>query len=301
MTDLLLSHAETSVNLAAIVQETAERIQQDGALDGYSVESQLQLLEELQGFELGRFLLVNKGLNGYWTHYVLTHPWHQNEKQLTELEQFILEKSPLTLAIQERFQIYLDEAQKLVQQGACFASIPSGTMGELLYLDFPHIDQMSLVGIDYDPDTLAQAQVMAEERKLTPWVTLEQANAWDIKYDNAFDLISSNGLSIYESNDDRVVDLYRVFYQALKPEGTLITSFITPPPTLTNQCEWRMNAINSEHLLKQKVLYNIIGGKWQCFRSTETTRSQLEAAGFNDVSFIPDKAGMYPTVVAKKS
>lgn len=300
MTDLLLSHAETTVNLEAIAKETAERIRQRGPLDGYSVDDQLQLLEELQGFGLGRFLLANKGLNGYWTHYLLTHPWYQHERKLTSLESFLLNHGPLVLATQERFQIFLKEIQARLKSKSCFATIPSGTMGELLYLDFSNIDSMSLVGIDYDPETLAQAKAMAEGKKLDSWVTLEHANAWDIKHENAFDLISSNGLNIYEPNEDRVVDLYRVFYKALKPDGALITSFITPPPTLTNACEWNMDAINPEHLLKQKVLYNIIGGKWECFRSTETTRSQLEAAGFKNMHFIPDSAGMYPTVIATK-
>lgn len=46
-----------------------------------------------------------------------------------------------------------------------------------------------------------------------------------------FHLIASNGLNIYEPEDDRVIQLYRGFHDALKPGGVLITSALTPPPT----------------------------------------------------------------------
>jgi len=37
------------------------------------VEQQLEILKELTNFELGRFLIVNRGLNGHWTDYILKH------------------------------------------------------------------------------------------------------------------------------------------------------------------------------------------------------------------------------------
>lgn len=302
MSDCLLSHNATDAHLETIVQEAAARIEATGDADGYSVAEQLNMLHELQSFPLGRFLLANKGLNGYWTHYLLTYPWWKQEKNtLPPMEHFFLEKIPTVLAVQERFQIYLKEAQQHVRNDACFASIPSGALGELLYLDFTDIKRMHLVGIDYDPNTLEQAQAMAQDKQLSHWVTLEQADAWKLTHKNTFDLISSNGLNIYEPSDERVIELYTVFYDALKPNGTLLTSFITPPPYLTDTCEWNQDAINPADLLKQHVIYRIIGGKWQCFRSTDTTRQQLQAAGFKDIRFIPDKGGMYPTVIAKKS
>ena len=39
----------------------------------YSKNAQ-EIRERLNSFELGRFLLNNLGLNGYWTSYVLLHP-----------------------------------------------------------------------------------------------------------------------------------------------------------------------------------------------------------------------------------
>lgn len=35
------------------------------------LEQALEMLEQLGQFELGRFLLSNKGLNGYWTSYII--------------------------------------------------------------------------------------------------------------------------------------------------------------------------------------------------------------------------------------
>jgi hypothetical protein len=70
----------------------------------------VKLLEQLSQFELGRFLLLNKGLNGYWTAYVILHgPKKQN---LHPLEAWVLHYAPSVRATQERFRIF----QKVLQE-----------------------------------------------------------------------------------------------------------------------------------------------------------------------------------------
>lgn len=49
-----------------------------------------------------------------------------------------------------------------------------------------------------------------------------------------------------------------------------------------------------------KAINLIIEAKWQCFRSTEQTKRQLEAVGFDKIEFVSDKAKVFPTVVAYK-
>ena len=114
-------------------------------------------------------------------------------------------------------------------------------------------------------------------------------------------LISSNGLNVYEPDDEKVIELYRQFYKALKPGGKLVTSLLTYPPAVKNQCEWDMSKINQNDLLLQKIIFvDISEAKWQSYRSSEQTNAQLKSAGFENIQFIYDDAKMFPTVIAYK-
>ncbi|HVY53222.1 MAG TPA: class I SAM-dependent methyltransferase [Gammaproteobacteria bacterium] len=297
----LISHNISTADLNQIVKEKAEKIKSAGDKPYASVDQQLELLHELTQFDFGRFLLCNKGINGYWTHYMLTYPWQPKKARQNRLEAFILERAPTVLATQERFRIFLSENQKLVSDNNKLACIPSGMMGELLYLDYSSITDIHLVGIDYDHDTLDDAKKLAQEKSLLKFTQFEQADAWQLNLDNEFDLISSNGLNIYEPNESKVVALYQQFYNALKSDGKLVTSFLTPPPQLTTDCEWNMGAINQQDLLLQKIIFvDIIEAKWQCFHSSQFMQKHLEAIGFNSIQFIYDKAKLFPTVIATK-
>jgi uncharacterized protein involved in tolerance to divalent cations/SAM-dependent methyltransferase len=299
----LLSHTVSTENIDIAIQEIASRIKEQGDKPYATVQTQLEILEQLSQFEFGQFLILNRGINGYWTHYMLIHPWIKTNsiEKLTSMEEFILESAPTILATQQRFEIFLQENQKEVKNGAKLACIPCGMMGELFYLNFENIDRIQLIGLDYDPNTLDNARSLATEKNKLPMVQLHQGDAWQMTFRNEFDLISSNGLNIYEANDERVTQLYQIFYNALKPGGKLVTSFLTPPPTLSDACEWNMSAINQTHLLKQKIIFaDILEAKWQCFRTSQQTQLQLESVGFERIEFIYDKAKLFPTVVAYK-
>lgn len=304
----LISHAVSPEDLKITVKKIAERLQQQTHLPAATINQQLDLLQQLSQFDFGRFLLQHHGINGYWTHYMLTYPWfgkktNKNNRgdEFSDLERFILERLPFLLATRQRFETFLAEIQKSVIDGARLASIPCGMLGELLYLNVDDVKDIRLTGIDYDRTALEDARELATQRNLSHITHLIQRDAWQLDIHEEFDLISSNGLNLYEPNSDRVTELYRQFYQALKPGGKLVTSFATPPPSLTDKCEWDMQQINMEDAaLQRTLLVDIIQGKWQCFRSTEETRGQLTAAGFTDMRFIYDNARMFPTVVAVK-
>jgi len=124
-------------------------------------------------------------------------------------------------------------------------------------------------------------------------------DAWKLSLNSQFDIIASNGLNIYEPNDQKVEDLYRKFYQSLKSNGILITSFATPPPALSKNSTWKN--YNPDDVIKQKaLLMDIIGAKFQTFRTEKQEKELLERVGFKIVSFIYDSQGMFPTVVVKK-
>ncbi len=304
----LISHCVSTQSVETTMQKIAARIKKQGDKPYATVAYQLELLEQLSEFRFGRFLILNQGINGYWTHYMLTHPWYGRNTgesapgvPLKELEVFILDKAPLMLATQQRFGIFLQKNQEAVKNEALLACIPCGMMGELLYLNFKDITHIKLSGFDYDPVTLDDAKELAKKQELAHLVELNQGNAWQLDVESQFDLISSNGLTIYESDDNKVTELYRIFYNALKPGGRLVTSFVTPPPSLTNTCEWDMAQINQNDLLLQKIIFaDILEAKFQCYRSSEQSKQQLEDSGFKDIEIIFDKAKLFPTVLAYK-
>lgn len=307
-TDHLLSHRSNPLELSEVVTDIQQRITAAGDLEHVSVAQQLDLLDQLTQFDLGRFLLINKGLNGYWTDYILTHPWYGRKTgknnsgdPFSKVETFLLDQAPSLLATQQRFEIFLRENQKMVVNNAVLACIPCGLMGELLHLNFDAVDTISLLGIDFDSETLKEAESLAAKRQLTDWATFMQKDAWSLDVMNTYDLISSNGLNIYEPDNDKVTELYREFHMALKPGGKLVTSFLTPPPSDIDSGDWLMDKIDQSNLLLQKTLFvDILGVKWQCFRSSFQTQAQLESVGFKDIQFIYDQAHMFPTVTAIK-
>ncbi|HAT3976641.1 TPA: methyltransferase domain-containing protein [Legionella pneumophila] len=304
----IISHNTDSFQLNTVIMQMKERIIKEGDKPHVTVETQLKILQELSQFGFGQFLIKNQGINGYWTHYMLTHPWfgrktgfNNSGESLSDLERFLLDKAPTMLATQQRFGLFLQENQKALFNGATLASIPCGMLGELLYLDFSGINNIRLMGIDYDPAALDDAKILAKQQNLDKFTTLVCRNAWELNIQEEFDLISSNGLNIYEPDDNKVLDLYQQFHTALKKGGKLVTSFLTYPPHLSSQCEWMFNKINPEDLLLQRIIFSdILNAKFQCYRSSQQTQKQLELAGFKNIYFLYDEAHLFPTVIAEK-
>lgn len=103
-----LSHQKQNFNLKDRLSALKQRSIQRGDLPDIPVDIQLKWIDELQEFELGRFLLMHRGLNGFWTDYILQHPDHPM-KALSGMEDFILNRCPVVLATQERFKIFKRE------------------------------------------------------------------------------------------------------------------------------------------------------------------------------------------------
>jgi SAM-dependent methyltransferase len=234
-------------------------------------DDELSLLEQLSQFELGKFLLANKGLNGYWTSYIIN------------LGKDVKNHHPL----------------EHLRENIVVASIPCGLMDDLLTLNYGAFDNIRLVGIDLDKNSLELAYLQSKKLDLKNKVQFMRSDAWQLNNIDEFDIITSNGLNIYEPDDEKVISLYSEFYKALKNNGLLITSFLTPPPTLSEESSWRN--YNQKDLLKQKVIFNnVIGVKWQCFNTEHQVISQFEKAGFKVEDVIYDSQGMFPTIVARK-
>ncbi len=134
----------------------------------------------------------------------------------------------------------------------------------------------------------------AKENGLTAISAFHRSDAWNLSaFDECFDVLTSNGLNIYVKDDAEVTKLYQEFFRALRPGGTLITSFLTPKEA------WK--DVNADDAKQQQVLFGaLINAQWQHLRSEETTKSQLSAAGFGNIAMIPDLHGIFLTVVATK-
>ncbi|MGK7918516.1 MAG: class I SAM-dependent methyltransferase [Trichodesmium sp.] len=301
-----LSHGNQNETIEETIERIKQRIIQTGDKPHVTVARQLEIMNELADFPFGQFLLQNRGVNGYWTDYVMEHQYRGKAtgidaegRMLTELEKFLLDKK--FLPTQQRYVIFSQFIQNYVTDGIVFASLPCGVMRDLLKLDFTGVENFRLVGIDIDFESLELAKKLAEEYGLSEKVEFYQEDAWKLPFKDEFTLLTSNGLNVYEPDDKKVTELYRQFFQALKPGGILVTSFLTTPPNIDPNSEWDMSQINSEDLLLSKIIFfDILDVKFTAFRSSSTTKLQLQTVGFDEIEFIWDNARIYPTVTARK-
>lgn len=299
----LISHGITpGMGREERLRSIESRLLKAGDVPNFTVDQQVALLHELSTFELGQFLLDHRGINGYWTHRLVTYlPGTLARKQSCDLEYQLFERIPAVLATRERFQIFCEELQSRLATGLCLASVPCGLMGELLLLDYSAHRDIRMVGIDLDEHALKGALALASQQQVSGRVSLRREDAWAGSLRAEIDVLASNGLNIYEPDDAHVVALYRSFFEALKPGGTLITSFLTPPPGQALPSSWDMSQIDEPSLSLQAMLFTrIIEVKWSSFRTHAQTKDQLEAAGFTDVHFRDDRARIFPTVIAKR-
>ncbi len=304
----VLSHVNSPKSLETNIKQLADKIRERGDLPHITVTEQLEVLDELQTFSFGRFLIQNRGLDGYWTDVLLMHPEKGRQTNLNidgqplgSLENFLLNRAPTALATQERFGIFRAEIQKRVCDGAILASVPSGLMSDLLTLDYKSTVDITLYGVDIDRNSIQKAGEQAKACGLADKATFFESDAWKFSLPKPVDVLTSNGLNIYEPDENRVVDLYRQFYQNIKPGGILITSFLTPPPIPGSVTEWDLQSINSEDARLQRVLFvDVLGAAWQAYSSTEKTKQQLKDAGFENIEVISGKTGIFPTVIAKR-
>ncbi|OGN61792.1 MAG: hypothetical protein A3F09_00985 [Chlamydiae bacterium RIFCSPHIGHO2_12_FULL_49_11] len=296
-----LSHEKRDLSFEETFERISKKIKERGELSYVSVEKQLEYLNLLSEFGLGKFLIERGGVNGYWTDYIMSYPDTEHSDRLNAMENFLLNRAPLILATQERYKIFKSEMQKRVRDGASFMSIPCGLMADCLQLDFSQVTDFSLTGIDLDQESLDRAADNSKKYGLESHSSFLLRDAWNLQFHGAFDLITSNGLTMYEPDDARVEAFYRECYEALKSGGCFVTSFITPPPAQGNGCSWKMDAINKDDALLQKIIFaDILDCRWQTYRSEEKTRNLLKSTGFTEVEMIYDTARMFPTVIATK-
>lgn len=293
----LYTRSELSTELTLI----KARLEKTWSDDEAMAATALNMLEELQAFELGRFLIKNAGaLSGKWTYYIIVE---SREQQVTnKTEEFLLHRAPMVKATQERYDIFQRELHSAIKSNSIICSIPCGVMGDLLHLDLPEdIENVRFVGIDLDETAFELASALAKKLNVKHRCEFFKKDAWQMTDEEKYDVITTNGLNIYEKSDDRVQQLYKMLHRALKPDGLLLGSHLSMPTTPEATGEWDMSQINGADLSLQKLLFvDILQATWSNFRSAETTQSQLSAAGFKDINILWDTQKIFYTFTARK-
>lgn len=287
-----------NVTLEKRASDIRQRIEKTPSYDRLEA---LKILDELQTFSLGRHLILHSSLNGYWTRYCVADQAMNRKTALRngfgQLEDFILNRAPTMQATQERFDIFRRETQAILHDEISIASIPCGLMDDLLSLDYSQTANIRRVGLDIDPELVEGALANAKIYALKAEAYL--ADAWNLRaYAKQFDLITSNGLNIYVDNQEHELELYRSFAAALKPGGWLITSFLTPPPSMDRNSPWQV--IDRAALLRQKIIFSdVLNANWRVFRSEAQMRELLALAGFEVLNVSYDRQKLFPAVVAR--
>tara|TARA_R110002110_G_scaffold121431_2_gene297258 strand:+ start:95706 stop:96602 length:897 start_codon:yes stop_codon:yes gene_type:complete len=266
-----------------------------------SIEEKLSLLAQLNEFKFGRSLIESKKLTRYWRHFLLTYPFQAETVTTPALFSELMHQFPISLAMQQRYQIFLEQIQNRVKNDAKLLSIPSGLVEDLAYLNYKNIEEIELIAWDDDAMTLEQARGICQTRGIAQWLTCVKEKSWALNEKEQFDVIACHGLTIYEKSNERVLDFYERAFHALKPDGEFISAYITPSPSEDSECEWDFSNINAAYLRKQNVVFfDVLNLEDFYCRKTVETRKMLSQAGFENIEFHFDKARMFPSFVASK-
>ncbi len=299
------SHAEVFPDLSSALLEYETKIRARGNLPHITIEEQLLILADFASFPLGQHILLTGGANGIWTDYIISPQYYIKENNLqvplSVIERFMLFHSPVVIAQRELLMLLQTFAQSNLGDNKVFASIPCGMMRDLLSLDFSSAQNVQLVGIDLDTQSIDEAQKLATKLERTN-VKFLQRNAWNLDLNNEFDLISSIGLNMYESDKEKVIELYRQLYLALKPGGILFTGALTCPSYVDKLLsDWNTEIIPKYDLHLEEVIHqDILQIKWFNFRRLSEMEDDFRKAGFSNVKIQLDSRRIFPAIIAQK-
>jgi len=304
----LISHEKESASIDSAKASIKEQLKTEALPEGTTLKEAESIVDELSKFGFGKFLLKNRGINGKWTRYMVLYPrlWKNSPVDLegnpqTEFERWMLTSAPIIMATQERFTFFQEIMQSELKDESTLISVACGMMDDLLCLDFSKTRNPQLIGTDLDSQSLALAKEQATSMGMEQHTNFILADAWDIPLEQKADILTSNGLNIYEPDDEKVLALFASFFKALKPGGLLVTSFFTKPPALSSESPWSFTQINTEDLALQKLMFvHILAVRFQCYSTESLIKKQLESAGFKEISFRYDRAKLFPTVTARR-
>ncbi|MBN9565854.1 MAG: methyltransferase domain-containing protein [Alphaproteobacteria bacterium] len=290
----IITHAVAASDKVSL-EEAFEKIRRHPSLI-LPLSETLELAQELWSIPVGRFLIENRGLNGYWTSNLILQI--QDSFDQHPLENWIRQKAPIVKATRERFRFFILELEKRLKEGITLASIPCGLMSGIFEAQKRKGMDISKVGIDLDEEVMEVTRQNSQSIIPTNKLNFIKRDAWDLDINDQYDILISNGLNIYERDHDKVKHLYSNFYKAMKKGGVMITSFLTPPPPHMD-CVF-CNYDKSDLRFQEVIFNNIFDVKWKAFMSEAEMRDLLEDIGFEVIDVIYDSQRMFPTITAKK-
>ena len=297
-TNVLTHETNNRVSLDEAVENAKKRIYQLGDKDGITIEERLSLLKQLTEFEFGRYLLINRGLTGYWTRYINLYPKRKHEYNVTHpLEKFILERSPGIVASQQRFDVCQRLLTENIKDNMKVCSLPCGLMDDLLTLEIANRNNVKFVGIDIDENSVKTATEFAKSLNLENKCIFYIMDAWKMEFKQEFDILTSNMLVQYVEDEALIVKFYKLVFDALKNDGVLIISCLLSPSSV----DWTQTKCDMKDVkLSTAVFYDICQVKWSNYILREKMIQQLKDVGFKTVDTYYDEIKRFPTLLAKK-
>lgn len=298
----LFSHTNHELDLLKKVAEIELKLEKAGDTETGPLAEKIKILHELTQFELGRFLLLNQGYNGYWTHFCVYQFPRSFEvrKNCHPLEREILNIWVMD-GWRERFGTFQTLLQNELKEKVSMLSVPCGFMADMLTLDFRDLKEYELVGVDLDPNSLEGAKSLAKEKGIEKHTHFLMKDALDMQLAESFDVVCSHGLNMYLPSEAQVLELYRQFYKSLRASGKLIISYLTPQKFEFASSERDLRPADPASIRLQKLIFHeIIDLKFYHYVSTEQMIENIKKTGFRDVKIFFNKYKHLNTLVALK-
>lgn len=263
-------------------------------------KEELSILDQLTQFEIGRALLSNGDIVAHWNSSIVSR---SNSSFEHPMEEWLVNKLPRIKAAKEYSDSLRSQLQKYIKINTQMASVPSGDMHDLLNLNLDGVFNVHMVGIDDNKTNLKFAQDSYKRSNNFSAEFILSKNINELKDRDKkgnFDLIVSNSHDLSDLSSEKLEKLYKNFHDSLHDEGILITSFLTPPPSVSKKSTWK-NYDKKDTLVQDVIFNDILASKKQFFQTEDDVRDLLNKSGFKIVEVIYDSQAMLPIVVAKKS
>ena len=128
-------------------------------------------------------------------------------------------------------------------------------------MDFSEFSDIKLTGIDLDQESLKLAEQNIQQYNTSAQTEFLVRSAWELDISEEYDVIISNGLNIYEPDRSKLCELYIQLAKAIKPNGYLITSFLTPNPKMSEESPWRDFSTQDENKKQFLLIFWKLPGK----------------------------------------
>ncbi len=252
----------------------------------------MTLIEELEDCSIGRYLLSSRGFNGYWFDY-LCQPIPKIQRPIADIEKFIVQEAPLSLAFKESRSILQKIVTQNIQEYIRMASLPCGLMTTFFELDFSHASHFSLLGLDLDYEAINISIEIAKKRNLLNHVQYIHGDVFDFSNKDDFHLIIGFAIEFYITSRDYATKYFKVVHNSLKKNGAFVGAFFSDPSY------WNIKDEDSLH--KQIMIFNDILSLPFGMKFTLDDMSEiLENVGFYNIQFVFDEQKMIPVVFCQK-